>query len=126
MLSHFISEKGFVVFKTDTAYTESFLSSDGTNVISRGLLQISQSSSNQSAYKCGTKKPEDLHNPLFNLSCGVKIISYWTKDKSVLGSDTQNLGCGRYWSVCRKLKNGKIKESYQFIKSSLEKLEVCR
>lgn len=111
-------------FKPTTSYEESFKGQDGKKIVSRGLLQISYSSSNQPAYSCKTKNPEQLHDPLHNLSCGVKIISYFLKDNSVMGTE-KNVGCGRYWSVCRPIKKEKKSESYKYIKENLENLKIC-
>lgn len=88
-------------FKPETSYKEGFNDSKGKAVISRGLLQISQESANQSAYACGIKKAEDLHDPKVNLECAVKIAVYWiNKDQVFFGGE--KLGLGRYWSVGRK------------------------
>lgn len=95
-------------FKPETSYEESFKGQDGKNIISRGLFQISISSSNQSAYKCGTKTIEQLHEPLFNITCMVKIAHYWVnKDKVFFGGD--KLGLGRYHSVGRVSSKSNIK-----------------
>ena len=106
-------------------YSEAFVDSKGNPITSRGLLQISIESSNQSAYKCGTKDPNQLHDPFFNLSCGVKIMSYWTKDEVLFGSAEKNTGCGRYWSVCRPIKAGKPRESYSKISAYVKTLPIC-
>lgn len=107
-------------FKTSTSYVESFKGSDGKNVVSRGLLQISQSSSNQSAYKCGTTKADMLYDPKFNLECGVKILNYWTKDNAFGGSNSDpKRGAGRYWSVMRP------GNSQNYIKSRVKSLKIC-
>lgn len=70
-------------------------------VVSRGLLQISQDSANQSAYGCGIKKADDLHNAEINLKCAVKILAYQAKKSGTL-IDEPKKGCAAYWSVCRK------------------------
>lgn len=88
-------------FKPETSYEESFKGRDGKNIISRGLFQISMSSSNQSAYKCNTKNVEQLHDPDHNIKCMVNIAHYWlNKDLVFFGGD--KLGLGRYHSVGRK------------------------
>lgn len=81
-----------------TKYTESFSDAKGVKVVSRGLLQISIESANQSAYKCNIKNANELHDPSINLNCGVKILNYWAKD-GYLAKD--KLGAGRYWSTMR-------------------------
>lgn len=88
-------------FKPETSYKESFKDSKGKNVISRGLLQLSIESANQSPYQCNIKKEQDLHDPKINLECAVKIAVRWiNKDGEFFGGDKN--GLGRYWSVGRK------------------------
>lgn len=96
-------------WKPETNYTESFTDSKGKKVISRGLLQISQESANQSAYKCEISEATMLNHPGVNLACGVKIMNHWIgkKDK-YFGTD--KLGAARYWSVAR---NGSSKTYVQ-------------
>jgi hypothetical protein len=87
-------------FKPETSYVESFKGQDGKNIVSRGLFQISISSSNQSAYKCETKTIEQLYDPKFNISCMVKIVNFWlNKDLVFFGGE--KLGLGRYHSTGR-------------------------
>lgn len=95
-------------FKPETKYNET---GHLQGVVSRGLFQISFDSSNMSAYKCGTKNPQQLHEPLFNISCMVKIVNYWlNRDLVFFGGD--KLGLGRYHHVGRasSKSNLKIKE----------------
>ena len=92
-------------FKPATKFTESFPDSSGRKVISRGLLQISIESANQSRYGCNIKKAEDLHIPAVNLACSVKILSAWVRSDNVIATyktDRENMGGGRYWSVLRE------------------------
>ena len=92
-------------FKPATKFTESFSDSSGRKVISRGLLQISIESANQSRYGCNIKKAEDLHIPAVNLACSVKILSAWVRSDNVIATykiDSENRGGGRYWSVLRE------------------------
>lgn len=104
-------------FKTGEQFTESFNDSKGNPVISRGLLQLSLESSNQKAYACGLKTPEDLHDAKTNLSCAVKIVNYWMNRDLVLMAEPKK-GCARYWSVCRasSSKNAKIKTYLEGLK----------
>lgn len=97
-------------FKTESQYKESFKDSKGNYVVSRGLLQISIESANQSAYKCNIKDATELHNPLVNLSCAVKIITYQANKSGYLMAEPK-LGCASYFSVCRNSSsaNKKIK-----------------
>lgn len=89
-------------FKPENKYKESFKTASGESVISRGLLQLSIDSANQKAYACGFKDAAELHDPVKNLKCGVKILEHWIlKDGKVIGGSQFNTGCARYWSVCR-------------------------
>lgn len=95
-------------FKTGEQFTESFNDSKGNPVISRGLLQLSFESSNQKAYSCGLKTPEELHDPKINLSCAAKIVNYWLNKDHVFFGEPK-LGLGRYWSVGRNTSKSNIK-----------------
>lgn len=95
-------------FKTGEQFTEGFNDSKGNPVISRGLLQLSFESSNQRAYACGLKTPEDLHDAKINLSCAVKIVNYWLNKDHVFFGEPK-LGLGRYWSVGRSTSKSNIK-----------------
>ena len=76
--------------------------SAGANVISRGLLQISQESANSKAYSCGIVRAQDLHDPAINLRCGARILAYWVKrDGSIAAISKPARGGARYWSVLR-------------------------
>lgn len=87
-------------FKPETKYVESFKDAKGANVVSRGLFQLSIESSNQSAYKCGIKVADELHDADTNIKCMVNIAHYWlNKDKVFFGGE--KLGLGRYHSVAR-------------------------
>jgi len=79
---------------------------------STGLLQISLSSSQQSRYSCGLTKQSDLHDPLKNLSCGIKILQALVAENGVIadGRDSSNAkGGARYWSVLREKRSIKLK-----------------
>lgn len=79
---------------------------------STGLLQISLSSSQQSRYSCGLTKQSDLHDPLKNLSCGVKILQALVAENGVIagGRDISDAkGGARYWSVLREKRSIKLK-----------------
>lgn len=103
-------------FKPDTTYNET---GHLAGVVSRGLLQISKDSANQSAYKCGINDAKELHDPVKNLKCGIKILAFQSKKTGVL-IDGLKGGCGAYWSVCRS-KNG-TSDSYKVISSYMSKL----
>lgn len=72
-------------------------------VTSRGLLQISIDSSNQAVYGCNTQSEQQLHDPFFNLHCGVKIMNYWIARDQFIASRPGNInkGGGHYWAVLR-------------------------
>jgi len=89
-----------------------------SGVVSRGLLQISKDSANQSAYNCNIKDAQELHDPVINLKCGVKILAYQSKKSGVL-IDGLKGGCGAYWATCRS-KNGTSK-SYKEIMAYMGK-----
>ena len=107
-------------FKPETKFTEAFNDAKGRKVISRGLLQISIESAN--SYGCGFKNAEELHDPKKNLSCGVKIIERWVqRDGQAMGTKGKNLGCGRYWSVCRA-----SSRSYPVVRGYVSALPICK
>lgn len=70
----------------------------GPGTLSIGLLQMSYGDKHGD---CPLKKSEgDLMDPLVNLSCGVKIFSYWVSTDGVI-QNSANRGAARYWSVLR-------------------------
>lgn len=109
-------------FKTDTKYTEDFNDSKGNKVVSRGLLQISIESGN--AYGCGFKTTADLHDPLQNLSCGIRILNRWVgRDGRIAGKVSGSWkGGARYWAVLR----AGDKTSYNSIVSWSQALPFCK
>lgn len=94
-------------FKPASFFIERFLNSAHTNVISRGLLQISSESANN--YGCGITKEADLEDPETNLRCGVRILNRLVSTDHRLHGNTLNRannetiwhGAARYWSVLR-------------------------
>lgn len=78
----------------------------GLNAISRGLLQISFSSTQNSNYRkngCNIKKAEDLVNPQNNLTCGIGIMNYLALDGCVsCKKNNKWQGLARYWSTLRE------------------------
>lgn len=106
-------------FKPGTKYTESFKDSKGHQVISQGLLQISQESANQKAYGCDITHPDMLLHPGVNLLCGVRILDHWLSKDGVIGSGTK--GGARYWSVLRDSSKSqpKIKKALKQMCASL-------
>ncbi|MES2801919.1 MAG: transglycosylase SLT domain-containing protein [Bdellovibrionota bacterium] len=109
-------------FNTNTTYKEGFNDSSGKPVISRGLLQISIESSK--GYDCGMSDAQELHNPLKNLSCGLRILDRWVgRDGRIAGKvDAKWRGGARYWAVLREAD----KTSYKTILSSSKNLKMCR
>ena len=94
---------------------------DGRNVVSRGLLQLSQESAN--AYRGCAVAIEDeltLHDPARNLRCGVAIMTRLvSRDQMISARDGGWKGGSAYWSVLRP---GKL-EAIQGFTSALP---VCR
>lgn len=98
-------------WKTNAKYTEAFRSSrTGKNVVSRGLFQMSLSSSN--AYGCGWKTEQEIHDkPLKAIDCAVATLAYWIVRDGCLACkgnkdpnnkwDSGHRGGGRYWAVFR-------------------------
>lgn len=109
-------------FDTNTKYKEDFEDNSGNNVISRGLLQISIESSK--GYDCGMTDAQELHNPLKNLSCGVRILDRWVGRDGRIGGKVNSKwrGGARYWSVLRE----GDKTSYKSIVSWSKALKMCK
>lgn len=109
-------------FNTNATYTESFADSSGNKVVSRGLLQISIESGN--GYGCGLKTAQDLHDPLINLACGIRILNRWVaRDARIAGQvDGTWRGGARYWAVLR----AGDKTSYQSILKWSQNLSICK
>lgn len=99
-----------------------FTTQDGRDVISRGLLQLSQESAN--GYQ-GCTVPKDneelLHNPAVNLQCSVVIMTRWVPEDGVIAKlQSPWRGGARYWSVLRRPE--KLIQIQQFTKS----IPACR
>jgi hypothetical protein len=90
-------------FKPAKEYRESFKGSDGKNIISTGLFQISFSSTQQARYGCKWSKQTDLHDPIRNAQCGVQVVAALAKENGVMTnhSGTNYKGAARYFSVMR-------------------------
>jgi hypothetical protein len=108
-------------FDTNVSYKEGFNDSRGKPVISRGLLQISKESAN--GYECGIYDEKNLHDPLINLSCGVRILDRWvSRDGRIAGKVSGKWrGAARYWAVMRE----GDKTSYKSILSWSKNLNIC-
>ena len=108
-------------FNTELRYVEKLKDSKGRRVVSRGLLQLSVESANQSRYTCQGMKSVDLHDPTTNLSCGARILSTWVRADGVVAHwSGKNIGGARYWSV---LRDGN--QSLAKIASTTRRLEFC-
>lgn len=107
-------------FKPETSYTEDFKDSSGRYIVSRGLLQISLESSK--GYACGFKTQSEIHDPLRNLDCGIRILDRWLgRDGRIagkVGSSWQ--GGARYWSVLRSSSG-----SYNYIVKLMQTYSPC-
>lgn len=92
-------------FDSDVTNDESQFS-PGLNAISRGLLQISFSSSQNRNYKkkgCSAKVASDLTSPIHNLRCGVAIMEHLAADGCISCKKGKDyLGIARYWSTLRE------------------------
>lgn len=106
-------------FNPKTNYTEDFNDSSGNAVISRGLLQISKESANQSAYGCKINNASELNHPKINLTCGVKILNKWIPQDKAIG--IKKLGGARYWSVLRDTSS-----SQSYIREQVKSLDFCK
>jgi hypothetical protein len=108
-------------FDTNSQYVEKFKDNQGEFIVSRGLLQLSFESANQMAYKCDIESDLDLHLPEINLSCAIKILSYWiNKDKLITSNNEAIKGAGRYWAVLRT-----SHPQLAQIKSYTQQLDFC-
>ena len=80
--------------------------------MSVGLLMLSYKKGEQAAYSYEPLdvKAKSLENPLVNLRCGVKVLTYWVKQDGVIaeGGDGDPAGAARYWSVLREGKKHHI------------------
>jgi len=89
--------------RTEVRHTEAIRDGRGRRVISRGLLQISVESANQGRYDCRIGRVEELHDPVVNLRCAVKILEYWIRQDQTITSfaEASPQGGGRYWATLR-------------------------
>lgn len=111
-------------FKPEITYQERFKDAKGHRVVSRGLLQISIESANQKRYDCDIPQAGLLHDPIINLSCGVKILAKWVKEDGVIASKAKSgthKGGGRYWSTLRQ-QTGHLENIRRFTQD----LTICR
>jgi hypothetical protein len=87
---------------------ESGFGSSDLNVISRGLLQISHSSSRARSYRqngCDVRNSEDLHDVSTNLRCGIAIFKHLVSTSDCIScrnSSGRWAGIAAYWSTLRE------------------------
>jgi len=107
-------------FNPKLEYKESFKGSDGKNIISTGLFQVSLSSSQQPRYSCGFTKQEELHDPIRNARCGVRVVAALAKENGVMTNHTGTTwrGSARYFSTMRP--SGKLKDIKARLKGHCE------
>ena len=87
-------------------YTESFVDSSNTKVVSRGLLQISKEAAN--LYGCKIEDGTELQTAVRNLRCGVRIMSKWITTDGVIAHKNDEgkwRGAARYWAPFRHPRN---------------------
>jgi len=106
-------------FRPELSYTEDFTDSNGQLVVSRGLLQLSIESAR--AYGCVLPSAQDLHDPLKNLQCGMRILNRWVGRDGVIRAQEGGAwrGGARYWSVLRR------DQQYQSIKAWTSAQSYC-
>ncbi len=112
-------------FNPKSSYKEDMKSRDGSDIVSRGLLQISLSSTR--AYGCDFKDQDEVHDPQKNLECGVKMLNRLVlKDNRISGQipgmngRARYLGAARYWHVMRP--TGSLAK----IRARMNELEICK
>lgn len=88
-------------YNPSAAYREQMFDSQGRQIISRGLLQLTFSTEKEI---CGLTRESELENGFRNLSCGIKLLHrYLKKDNLITGkSGEKYLGGARYWAVLRE------------------------
>jgi hypothetical protein len=108
-------------WKPETKYQEKFKSSStGGYVVSRGLFQISKSSTEQARYGCVWKNEDELHNPKLNIECSVKVANFlFGDDKRIAGNINGSWkGLARYWAVFRPTSSANGKKAFEAIKNA--------
>jgi len=103
-------------YKTESKYQEKFKSSStGSYVVSRGLFQISKSSTEQARYGCKWKNEEELHDPLKNIECAVRVVNFLVGDnKRIAGKiNGEWQGIARYFAVFRPTNSAYPKKAFE-------------
>ena len=101
---------------------------DGGYAVSRGLFQMSLSSSRGLGCSWINSK-EDLFNEDPNIKCAMHVLkNYIVEDKQIAGKKAGDKWAGgtRYWAVLRNTFGEKPRASYEKIKTQLEKLDGCK
>lgn len=90
-----------VLSKYESSFNPGTQYQEGSGVISRGLLQISNGSI--AGYGCHIQHPHHLHSPYKNFECGIKIMARNVRRDNRVASGTGGLSRGgaRYWSPLR-------------------------
>ena len=97
-------------FKPDSKFLETKIKDGEGRTVpafhSVGLLQLSYKEREQRAYGYEhlDEDAKSLEDPLVNLRCGVKVLTYWVRKDGVIasGSGEASRGGARYWSVLRE------------------------
>lgn len=99
---------------------------DGGFAVSRGLFQLSVSSSRGLGCKF-VNNSDDLHDPDINIKCAMLIAkNYIVQDKVIIGKiDDKWKGLSRFWAVVRPEFDGKPRNSYVKIDTAIKKIEGC-
>jgi hypothetical protein len=83
-------------------YRERFKNSDGSAVVSTGLLQISERSARGHRGACDGATTQKLKDPVFNVRCGFRIAKNQIKRRQALWFHDNSV---YYWSVWSKGRN---------------------
>lgn len=106
-------------FDEDQKYKEKFNDSSNTNVVSRGLLQLSKEAAN--LYGCQIEVGSELETGARNLRCGVRILNRWIERDGVIKGGEKGAwrGAARYWAIFRTDK------TRHFIQKATLALDLC-
>lgn len=88
-------------FRPGHTHRENFPDDTGRPTISRGLLQTSFESTKY--YGCRHVSAADTHDPIQNLSCGLRIMTHHVQQEGRIGGTAAAPATGgaRYWAVLR-------------------------
>ncbi|WP_376092065.1 transglycosylase SLT domain-containing protein [Roseomonas sp. CCTCC AB2023176] len=110
-------------FRPAHTYREAFRGEDGRPVISRGLLQTSFESTRH--HGCDHRTPADTHDPIRNLQCGVRIMTWHLEREPRIGgtAEVPASGGARYWAVLRP---GHRERPLEIIQANTANHPLCR